>query len=228
MSTRTAYEDPSHLDGAHDLPANVNDVTVTIRHPGYDDNCNILMLLPGLDDVDGAIDYDTALAACGIAADNNWEGFFTLDQAGRHRVVRPADGLLREKDCYFHVPGIYPIVPSFRDWQFPRSLPSPWKECTVSPAPAHRIPREVTLTEAVLARDISCRLTNHIEGTENAHLIPRTEKKWFDRNAMARFAQISCAGVDAINVPRNAIALRSDIHTLFDNKRFVIAPKQSP
>lgn len=93
--------------------------------------------------------------------------------------------------------------------------------------PTHRIPREATLTEAVLARDISCRLTNHIEGTEHAHLVPEGEQSWFDRNSMARFCQISRAGIDAINTPRNAIALRSDVHTLFDNKRFAIAPKQS-
>ncbi|XTI94387.1 hypothetical protein V2W45_1473570 [Cenococcum geophilum] len=45
------------------------------------------------------------------------------------------------------------------------------------------------------ARDISCRITNHIEGTEHAHL--------------------------------NTILFRSDVHTIFDQKRFAIILKSS-
>lgn len=89
------------------------------------------------------------------------------------------------------------------------------------------IPRRSTLTAAILERDISCRITNHVEGTEHAHLVPRIEQHWFSNNQMFRYAVPRRFNLEAINEPKNAILLRSDVHKIFDQKRFAIIPKSS-
>ena len=125
--------------------------------------------------------------------------------------------------------GKYPIVPSFFHWQFPHSnLPEPWAVHNLSKPPTQRqLPRQSSLTEALLARDISCRVTNHIEGTEHAHLVPRSEELWFSQNGMFQYTQQQRPGTEPIDDSCNAILLRSDIHTIFDQKRLVLVPKIS-
>ena len=76
-------------------------------------------------------------------------------------------------------------------------------------------------------RDVSCRITNYIEGTESAHLVPLNEQEWFDRNGMYRYTTTTNSVAPAIQDARNAILLRSDIHTTFDQKRFTVVPKAS-
>lgn len=68
-------------------------------------------------------------------------------------------------------------------------------------------------------------MTNHIEGTECAHLVPRTQSAWFQRNSMERYGKRGRPGSEPIDNPRNALLLRSDIHKLFDDKRFTFTPK---
>ena len=125
--------------------------------------------------------------------------------------------------------GKYPIVPSFSHWQFPHSnLPEVWAAHDLSKPPTQRqLPRQSSLTEALLARDISCRVTNHIEGTEHAHLVPRSEELWFSHNGMFQYTNQQRPGTEPIDDSRNAILLRSDIHTIFDQKRLVLVPKIS-
>ncbi|KAK4235952.1 hypothetical protein C8A03DRAFT_36168 [Achaetomium macrosporum] len=49
-------------------------------HPGYPETA-MLLSLPALDS--GGIDFDTALAACGLVAGNRWsDGFFLSDRSG--------------------------------------------------------------------------------------------------------------------------------------------------
>lgn len=123
----------------------------------------------------------------------------------------------------------YPIVPSFAHWQFPHeNLPESWDTFDLSKLPTDRQwSRQSSLTEALLARDISCRITNHIEGTEHAHLVPRGEERWFCENGMFRYTNQQRPGTEPIDDSRNAILLRSDVHTVFDQKRFVLVPKAS-
>jgi hypothetical protein len=95
--------------------------------------------------------------------------------------------------------------------------------------PAGRaLPRQGSLTDALLARDISCRLTDTVEGTEHAHLVPRTEGDWFRRNTMFQYGVAPRPEIEPIDVPRNALLLRSDIHTVFDQRRFAITLKPLP
>lgn len=73
----------------------------------------------------------------------------------------------------------YPVVPSFAYWRFLHDNLS------------HGLPASLlltgsylSLTEATLARDISCRITNHIDGREHAHVVLRSEERWFSENGM--------------------------------------------
>jgi hypothetical protein len=97
--------------------------------------------LPALDDDDddddgggGGIDFDMALAACGLVAGNRWrDGFFSLDRSGAAVVERPGDGVLRGPQYFFQLRGSpldppYPVVPRFSHWRFPHGeLPPLWQ-----------------------------------------------------------------------------------------------------
>lgn len=88
---------------------------------------------------------------------------------------------------------VYPICPSFQDWQFPHELvPDQWlsayvcdspqilnKPCTYYPRRAEiyaaRVPTPSQYSAAVLLREGSCRITNFDDCTETAHIIPKRE-----------------------------------------------------
>jgi len=60
------------------------------------------------------------------------------------------------------------------------------------------------------------------ECLDSCHLIPESEEYWFIKNGMGLF----CEGDrEDVNDIRNAIALRADMHQLFDNGTFVYVPK---
>ncbi|KEQ57655.1 uncharacterized protein M437DRAFT_61133 [Aureobasidium melanogenum CBS 110374] len=124
----------------------------------------------------------------------------------------------------------YPLVHIFAHWRFPHGdLPSSWSQLRVPNMPPSRaLPPQGSLTDALLARDISCRLTATVEGTEYAHLVPRTQVDWFRRNTMFRYGVAPRPEIEPIDVPRNALLLRSDIHTVFDQRRFAITLKPLP
>ncbi|KAJ9199091.1 hypothetical protein DTO166G4_7368 [Paecilomyces variotii] len=202
---------------------------IYFRHPAFLDPHDILIIIPGLDHPDGGIHHQTALDACAVLANNRYDGWFTEDREGTVRVKIPLDGILQKKNYYFQVSDnyqdVYPIVPSFEDWAFPHgNLPRAWN-LDIPRTAEHPTPRQSTLMDAILSRDIRCRVTNHIEGTECAHLIPRNQSSWFQRNMMARYGKTSRPGSEPIDNPRNAILLRSDIHTSFDYRRFTFVPK---
>ncbi len=121
------------------------------------------------------------------------------------------------------------MISSFAHWRFPHdNLPTSWSGCKPPNLPPGReLPRYSGLTGDTLARDISCRITNHIEGTEAAHLVPRSEARWFQDNGMFRYTNQQRPGSAPINDAQNALLLRSDIRKIFDEKRFVIVPKTS-
>ncbi|KAE8154257.1 hypothetical protein BDV25DRAFT_136181 [Aspergillus avenaceus] len=198
-------------------------------HPGYPDPYNILLILPGLDHPEGGIYHRAALWSCGIIANNQFNSYLSEDREGHVRVTTPLDGILRKRSYYFQVQDEhshpYPIVPSFETWSFPHGkLPADWK-FDIPDDPSHPISRQSTLAGAVLSRDLRCRLTNHIEGTECAHLVPRNQGIWFQRNMMDQYGRLSRLNCDAVDTTRNVLLLRSDIHTSFDDKRFTFIPK---
>jgi len=91
--------------------------------------------------------------------------------------------------------------------------------------PSRALPPEGGLIDALLAHDITCRLTDTAEGTEHAHLVLGSEVARFQQNTMFRYGVSPRPEVEPIHVLRNALSLRSDIHIVFDQRRFAIVPK---
>lgn len=131
----------------------------------------------------------------------------------------------------------YPLCLSFQHWSFPHgNLPPAWSETasschtmlTENNRSAVAPPTASGLTPAVLARDGGCLMTGSRDCLERAHLCPRSQSNWFEANGMDQYNKnMTLSGDSVTDDISNAIALRSDIHTLFDNGRFVIVPKAS-
>ncbi|KEQ57882.1 uncharacterized protein M437DRAFT_29481, partial [Aureobasidium melanogenum CBS 110374] len=212
--------------------------TVTFKHPGYPDQFgqNILLTLHAFDDVRGGLHCGTAHIACAIVACNAWDGYFSRTRDGNDRLDLQHDDLIFDKVLYFHVPSSdvkYPVYPDFANWAFPHDdLPPSWPrapsdddalDTDVLRAP----PSSSTLTAAVLRRDKACVISGQRDCVERAHLCPRSEVDWFDKNGMAQYNMNGQLVRDAvIDDITNAIALRSDLHTTFDAAKFVVVPKQ--
>jgi len=63
-------------------------------------------------------------------------------------------------------------------------------------------------------------------GTEVAHLCPDHERAWFIQNRMDAWnTDHSLDSSNIVNDMSNAVLLRSDLHTAFDERRFVFFPK---
>jgi hypothetical protein len=91
---------------------------------------------------------------------------------------------------------------------------------------ASNIAPQSNLTAAIHQRDVTCRVTAFESGTEVAHLIPEHERQWFLSKSMDLWN--TDLPLDADNLVRdlsNAVLLRSDIHTAFDQRKFVFFPK---
>ncbi|EOD48500.1 hypothetical protein UCRNP2_4744 [Neofusicoccum parvum UCRNP2] len=183
-------------------------------------NNNIILVLPAFDGVGAAgIHHETARVACATCANNRWDGFFTSTRTGP-RVSYEPDDLLCAEEYYFRVSDDATEIP-----------PVSWTQAAAAIAAApstRRLPRQTGPTEALMARDVSCRITAHVEGTEHAHLVPRSEAAWFEENAMFRYTNPVRPDISDIDDPRNAFLLRSDVHTLFDQKRIALVPRSAP
>lgn len=216
---------------------------VMFHHPGYPLGQDILLTLYGFDHDHGGLHVGTALIACGIVSGNRWDGYLTETRRGPPLQMDPEE-ILKKNDYYFHVPGPeedsgpgteqpyrYPVWPSFRHWLFPHDdLPPLWliqPSSTSSLAPVTSVgPSNVSA--AVIQRDGSCCVSSHRGYAERAHLVPRSESDWFHANQMRRYnTNLLLTGDQITDDINNAIALRSDLHTCFDEKRFVFIPKQS-
>ncbi|THX67331.1 hypothetical protein D6D08_06736, partial [Aureobasidium pullulans] len=167
--------------------------------------------------------------ACAIVAGNRWEGYSSEERTGSS-ITTSKDGFSLAKEYYFRVlddAEQYPLAPSFADWLFPhRYLTSIWPQFSVPDMPPSRaLPPEGGLIDALLAHDITCRLTDTVEGTEHAHLVLCSEVARFQQNTMFRYDASPRPEVEPINVPRNALSLRSDIHIVFDQRRFATVSK---
>jgi HNH endonuclease len=221
---------------------------IIFRHPFYDDSHNILLRLFASDSTTDAagrgLYAQFALDACGVITGNRWDGWLSESKdpaitatATATTAIEPTS-ILQRSSYYFHLPPLqtdidigrpnapYPIVPTFREWRFPHDeLPDSWKRITsVDPDPVDfdRVYVKSNLTLALQTRDISCRITGCIEGTQVAHLCPQKENDWWYKNFMSRY------NMDQENTPEdtsNALLLRADLHIAFDLPKFVFVPK---
>lgn len=162
-----------------------------------------------------------------MLADFRWDGFFSLTSTGTAIDCGP-DEILTEPNYYFHVPQAekYEVVADFASCIFPHgNMPPMWLSDDLKIPKAIGLPRETSCNSIVLSRDVSCRVTNCTLGTEGAHLLPKSEELWYTKNSMFQYSAWEERGTT--DDPRNAVLLRSDVHTLFDAKRFLIVPKKS-
>lgn len=212
MQLRPAANEP---ESQSDSPATAQRPRRTdFLHPGYAGR-TVLLSLPALDD--GGIDFDTALAACGLIAGNRWsDGFFSSDRSGAVSVERPDDGILREPQYFFQLPGPldppYPTVPRFSHWRFPHGdLPPLWQRWA-----ATRMGGEAARR---------CVLSNYGDGLEMAHLLPAGEDDWWLSNQMQQYSPTQLFSSDPIDGPANLLTLRADLHRVFDERHFCFVPK---
>lgn len=198
---------------------------IHIRHPHYPDQNNVLIRLYAPDHPEGGLQYDFVMVVCGIVTGNRWDGWLTESKNGP-RVEKEPDEILEKGNYFFHLrpsnTGLpYPIVPSFREWNFPHdNLPERWKlfEYDSSPSKIWK-DREV----ALLVRDHSCRICGYREGTKVADICPKEESDWYIRNQMDRYhCNMFSSGLDDA---ANAALLREDLHLAFNNRSLVFIPK---
>ena len=55
---------------------------VHLHHPDYSDENGILLSLLVIDGAGGGLHHGTALVACAILADNQWDGWLSVDRHG--------------------------------------------------------------------------------------------------------------------------------------------------
>ncbi|KAI9684798.1 MAG: hypothetical protein M1829_000173 [Trizodia sp. TS-e1964] len=225
ITCRPAYNLPSYPQ-AQMLPTAPRSSHIKFRHPAYPDSNNTLLFLSALDHPSRGLHYGTAIVACGIIAGNRFAGVHFRAERDGHPTEMDANQILLGKSYYFCVSNDmeekYAIVPSFAHWPFPHgNLPASWLAL-----PIPEMPEELhSRLDNVLNRDLSCRITGHVESTEQAHLVPKNESQWYNAQKMSEYgprARVDSPSVDGL---WNSILLRSDIHTLFDTRRFIIVPK---
>ncbi|KAL2142495.1 hypothetical protein VTI28DRAFT_1097 [Corynascus sepedonium] len=180
-------------------------------HPGYDSH-NTLLGLPRVDSTTSTstngVHHRTALLACQIIAGNAFaNSYLAFDKMGQQRVQIPLDDILIDEQYYFIVEGseLYPIVPSFQDWEFPHGrIPDWWPSVITAPIST-----------------MDCGITNAGYAVEKAHLVPNEEGVWYRDNEMKKYG----VGLSDIDNKANILPLRKDIHYSFDARWFVIIPR---
>lgn len=105
MSTarvRNPFGPPSHPQSDLGIAKTLRH-RVIIKHPGYDDLHNTLLVLQASDSAKGGFHHETARIASAIIADNRWDGFLSKTPTGCE-VDIPRDRILPPGEYYFQVP----------------------------------------------------------------------------------------------------------------------------
>ena len=209
---------------------------ITFRHPAYedDDDDNVILELPGFDHESGGVHHATALVVCGIIACNTWNGYFTRTKDGA-KIGEAHDEILLGSEYYFHNPEYetsqeaFPLFACFNDWVFPHGrIPPTFDAVITSSMP--RTSREDTpaanLSQAIIDRDQTCRVSDYGDGLEVAHLCPSNVDVWWRANRMVKYCKNRSLPSNSVTADvNNAIALRKDIHHIMDDQKFAIVPK---
>lgn len=149
IGLRPTLPDPSCTHCSGYLPSLPHAASIAFRHPGYDDQSNLLFRLQAFDSADSltwGLHHHTALTACSIIA-CNVEGFLSPTRLGSSTppILPSLDSLLTSRVYYFYPSTVsggielasvdlrYPICPDFIHWQFPHNdFPKEWLEIDVS------------------------------------------------------------------------------------------------
>lgn len=240
--------------------------TIAFRHPAYADPDDILFKLPRLDQTGcgpamlAGVHHHTALRACQIIANNAFHGYLATDRDGQDAVAVAQDGILSEDNYWFIVErrdgddeveqrqgrDVYPVVPSFEDWQFPHDdflglgwdadddaaasplpdLPVPHDPDTTAPPLPPSTLRTTVFAVPALPRPTRCVLSNHSYSINKAHLVPSACIKWFRINSMKRYEDEQHPTMRFINNTHNTLTIRADLHTMWDAHIFAFVPKR--
>lgn len=87
-------------------------------------------------------------------------------------------------------------------------------------------PSASNFAPAVLNRDRTCWVSDYTDNVQCAHLCPSAEKDWFEAQSMAQYnLSPELSNIYVVSDIANAITLREDIHTTFDEHGFVLTRK---
>ncbi|KAL9593832.1 MAG: hypothetical protein Q9219_007361 [cf. Caloplaca sp. 3 TL-2023] len=203
---------------------------IIVKHPGYQDEENEMMLFRGFDRVgprDG-LHHGTVLTACHIVSGHS-DGFLAQERGGTP-IQLQFDEILVGGIYYFTVPNDndYAIFPRFDSWPFPHNdLPASWTRLRQPrSSPLVPMPAQSNAAQAILDRDSTCLLSGLGDIRERAHICPKEELLWFQANNMRRYNLNRLLTAEArIDDMSNATAMRSDIHKAYDKRLFVLVPK---
>ncbi|WPH04688.1 Hypothetical protein R9X50_00758100 [Acrodontium crateriforme] len=205
---------------------------IYVRHSGYHGQ-NTLFSLPATDGPNkDRVHYETVVAACSIFVINHADLRLSTSEAGGPWVLSDVDGLISAGDYFLHVASRdpsdtepFPIVPNFRSWPFPHGgLGSLWQQASINDK---NEARELGFPSQPLTAE-SCRITNKRLVTENAHILPVSEKPWFSSNDMCRYGEelFGRTGEAIADTDSNLIRLRRDAHRLWDTVQISIVPRK--
>ncbi|TKX18270.1 hypothetical protein C1H76_9538 [Elsinoe australis] len=202
---------------------------VDVEHPGYDDH-NIFLRFPALDcdatsEVLG-VTFGVLRTACGILADNRWDGYFTRSKSPTgERISLPDHDIIRSGTYYYQLPGYedgkWPVVPTLQDWRFPHdNLPTLWQNSEQA---------ELLQTwDLPPHRDQTCHLTGSSMISQNAHIVPKEFDSWFQNERLTQYcSDMNTFGFESTDDKTNMLRLRDDLHRAWDTNRFAIVPKSS-
>ncbi|KAL8777948.1 MAG: hypothetical protein Q9213_007634, partial [Squamulea squamosa] len=209
---------------------NLPEADIVIRHPGYREGEDEMMLFRGFDRVgerDG-LHHGTVLTACHIVSGRN-DGFLAQEKGGAP-IELDFDDVLLEGIYYYTVPNdnCYAVFPCFEYWPFPHNnLPSSWTKLRQPrSSPLVPMPAQSSTAQAILDRDPTCLLSGLGDIRERAHICPKEESLWFQSNNMRRYNLNRLLTAEArIDDMSNATTMRSDIHKAYDKRLFVVVPK---
>ncbi|KAJ7016652.1 hypothetical protein C8F04DRAFT_1160110 [Mycena alexandri] len=140
----------------------------------------------------------------------------------------PAEMLLSGRYLYFvqepnggGYTNQYHTLKKFAQWTPPRALPAHW---ILDNRPPENYPIGLSGTAAAdytKFTDGQCLLTGASNRLDSSHLIPKSERDWFEANGIL----LGSGTRDAISGPTNLISLRADLTGVsFDHGEFVIVP----
>ena len=169
----------------------------------------------------------TIMTACGILADNNWNGKL-VDRGNNEVISCELDDIIPPGEYTFYLNEkptnySYPIVRSFQDWSFPciDKLPDYWHPFC---RPIQHLIPPFSADKHVEIRDEGyCRLTLDEETVEHCHVVETKYKDWYLRERNTLWSHNIFISLDG---HENKLLLASNVHKLFDSYSFCFVPKR--
>ncbi|KAL5316259.1 hypothetical protein ACEPPN_015304 [Leptodophora sp. 'Broadleaf-Isolate-01'] len=234
LSIRHPKPPPARAD-----PPPTLDRHIHIHHPHYPPAHNLLFKLFAPDCSPGGLQYEYLSVLCGIITGNRWDGWLEeRDPTGTalnrrridvlpHQIVPPGHYFFCLEPSTVDEP--YAVCPSFRDWLFPHNdlPPGTWQQFSIPPRRDGQQLSASGVSRSLDRRDVTCRISGSMEGTQKAHIVPQSEKEWHTANGMKQY-QANTDGTSMDNDLANILLLRADLHINFDKPKFTFVPKSTP